>query len=85
METIQRKRVGLNMYNKFLQTGPANSGGGPGSVYAQHTTHFYNLRRREFPITDFLSDLADDIKTWKTKGYQIIQIGYINEYILSKK
>ena len=70
---------------KFYRPVPPTAGRGPGSVYAQQTTHFSNLRRRELPITNFLPDLDDDIKTWKTKGYQIILIGGINEYILSKK
>ena len=58
---------------------------GPGSVYAQHLTHFSNLRRKEFPRTSFLSDLVEDINSWENKEYQIIIIGDINEYSISRK
>ena len=68
----------------FYRSATPRAGGGPGSVYAQHMTHFSNLRRRECPITDFLSYIADDIKTWK-KRYQIIWMRDINTYIISKK
>ena len=53
-------------------------------MYTQKITQFSNIRRGEFPITAFISDLADDIKTWKTKEDQIILMGEINEKILSK-
>ena len=69
----------------FYQTVPPSVGGGPGSVYAQHLTHFSNLKRREYTRTAFLSDLYDDINTWKSKGNQIISIGDTNKYILGKK
>ena len=58
---------------------PPISGGSPGSVYAQHMTHFSNLRRRECPRTSLLSDIAEYIKTWKNKGDQIILMGDIKE------
>ena len=47
-------------------------------------THFYNIRKIESPRTAFLTYLADEIETWKTKGDQIILMGDINEYILRK-
>ena len=54
-------------------------GGGPGSVYAQHLTHFYNIRIQECP------QIAYDLNTRNRKGYQIILIGDINNYNLRKK
>ena len=65
----------------FYKPVPPTARGGPGSVYAQHTTHFFNLRRRELPRTDFIPYLEEDIKTWKNKGYQIILMGDIIEFI----
>ena len=35
----------------------------PGTI--QHMTHFSDLRRKEFPKMKFLSDLVEDIKSWK--------------------
>ena len=64
---------------------PPTSGGGPGSVYTKHLTHFSNLKIRECPRTAFLSDLSDNIITWKIKGDQIILLGDINKYVLRKK
>ena len=69
----------------FYRPVPPVAGGGPGSVYAQHLNHLSNLKRRECTIIAFLSDLSDDINTWKSKGFQIIIMGYTNENILSKK
>ena len=57
---------------------PPKSGGVPVPVYAQHMTHFSNLRSSEYPRTESLSDLAEDINYWKNKEYQIIIIGDIN-------
>ena len=33
----------------------------------------------------FLSDLSNNISTWEITGYQIILMGDINKFILSKK
>ena len=54
-------------------------------MYAQHLTHFSNLKIREFPRTAFLSDISENINIWKRKGDKIIIMGNINEYILSKE
>ena len=41
--------------------------------------------RQEFPQIAFLSDLSENVNTWKRKGDQIILMGDINKYIQSKK
>ena len=48
-------------------------------------TNFSNIRKREFPRIAFITYLAGKIKTQKTKGDQMILMGDINEYILSKR
>ena len=43
------------------------------------------MRKREFPRTAFITYLERKIKTWKSKGDQMILMGDINKYILSKR
>ena len=62
---------------------PPATGGVSGSVYAQHLTHFHNINRLKFPIVAFLEELGKEIESRKEKGYRIIIMGDINEYILS--
>ena len=64
---------------------PPTAGGGLGYLYAQHMTHLSYLRRRECPRTVLLSDPAEEIKTSKNRGDQIILMGDINYYKQSKK
>ena len=81
VETIQSKRGGFSMRSVFLQTGLTNSKWRPWiSVCSTHDSLFQS-RRRECPRTAFISYLAEYIKTWKNKGYQIILMGDIFEFI----
>ena len=52
---------------------------GENTVYAQHIRGLAALGISECPIKQFWSDLADEIRAWRTAGEQIIVLGDFNE------
>ena len=51
----------------FYITVPPTAVQGPGSVYAQHTNHFSNIRILKSPRKEFLLYLAEEIKPGKKR------------------
>ena len=85
METIQRKKGGLSTNTYFLQTGASNRRGRPGnSVCSTHVSYFQS-KEKGIPQKRFSIRYSRGHKNLESKGYQIILMGEINKYILSKR